>query len=89
MNFMQVKTVVNEFVTTNLSNLYKMVTLNKNESRWVARVEIIEEPDYLKKLGKGEIVGLYQIELDLEGEIIGYERVHLRERSDLEWNRGE
>ena len=58
-----------------------VVSLNKDAEGWVAEIEILERksvPD------TQDIIGRYEMRFDLEGELLGYKRIMLRRRSDME-----
>jgi len=58
-----------------------VVSLNKDEESWVAEVEVLERksvPD------TQDIMGRYEMRFDLDGELLGYKRIMLRRRSDME-----
>jgi hypothetical protein len=58
-----------------------VVGLNKDEENWVAEVEVLERksvPD------TQDIMGRYEMRFDLDGELLGYKRIMLRRRSDME-----
>lgn len=83
MDFIQIKKVVTEFVSTNFKTTGKLIELKKNEDGWTSKIEIIEESEYVRSLGKSDIIGLYQIHISSDGEIIEFKRLLLRERSTL------
>ncbi|MHB8119113.1 MAG: gas vesicle protein GvpO [Methanothrix sp.] len=56
-------------------------SLNKIPEGWLAEVEVVERksvPD------TQDILGRYEMKFDLEGELVGYKRIMLRRRSDME-----
>ncbi|MFZ3149069.1 MAG: gas vesicle protein GvpO [Methanothrix sp.] len=56
-------------------------SLNKISEGWLAEVEVVERksvPD------TQDILGRYEMKFDLEGELVGYKRIMLRRRSDME-----
>jgi hypothetical protein len=58
-----------------------VVSLNKDAEGWVAEIEILERksvPD------TQDIIGRYEMRFDLDGELLGYKRIMLRRRSDME-----
>lgn len=53
----------------------------KTEEGWRVVVELVERaavPDTM------DLLGVYELRLDQEGELVGYERTRIRRRSDLE-----
>jgi hypothetical protein len=58
-----------------------VISLNKDAEGWVAEIEVLERksvPD------TQDIIGRYEMKFDLEGELLGYKRIMLRRRSDME-----
>lgn len=58
-----------------------VIRLNKDAEGWVAEIEVLERksvPD------TQDIIGRYEMRFDLEGELLGYKRIMLRRRSDME-----
>lgn len=61
--------------------LDSIISLNKDPEGWMAEVEVLERksvPD------TQDILGRYEMKFDLEGELLGYKRIMLRRRSDME-----
>jgi len=62
-------------------DLDSVVSLNKESEGWLAEVEVLERksvPD------TQDILGRYELKFDEEGELLGYKRIMLRRRSDME-----
>ncbi len=62
-------------------NVESIVGLNKSDVGWVAQIEVLERksiPD------TQDILGRYEMKFDGEGELMGYRRVMIRRRSDME-----
>jgi len=58
-----------------------IVCMNKTQEGWLAEVEVLERrsvPD------SQDILGRYEMKLDDGGELLGYKRIMLRRRSDME-----
>lgn len=58
-----------------------VISLNREAECWVAEIEVLERksvPD------TQDIIGRYEMKFDLEGELLGYKRIMLRRRSDME-----
>ena len=58
-----------------------VVSMNKSQEGWVAEVEVLERksvPD------TQDILGRYEMKFDNGGELLGYKRIMLRRRSDME-----
>lgn len=61
--------------------LDSIISLNKDEEGWRAEVEVLERksvPD------TQDILGRYEMKFDPEGDLLGYKRIMLRRRSDME-----
>jgi len=58
-----------------------IISLNRDQEGWVAEVEVLERksvPD------TQDILGRYEMKFDQAGELLGYKRIMLRRRSDME-----
>jgi len=55
---------------------------------WRALVETMEESEYMRHLGRSDVLGLYQVHLDSELEIVSFSRKGLKERTALETSVG-
>ena len=61
--------------------LDSVISLNRDAEGWVAEIEVLERksvPD------TQDILGRYEMRFDLDGELLGYKRIMLRRRSDME-----
>lgn len=55
------------------------IGLRKEKANWIATVEIIEK----KSIPDGmDVLGTYEVHLDAKGNLLNYERVDLRKRTD-------
>ena len=75
-----VKTKENLAILTNLG-LNGVIGISKEGSEWKTTVELIERksiPD------TSDILGIYEVRLDDEGEIVGFNRVKLRKRGETQ-----
>ncbi|MFC2948861.1 gas vesicle protein GvpO [Virgibacillus sediminis] len=85
---MQVMEEINQFFRQHIAPPHKIisVTRRKDEEQegWRGLVEVIEEKEYMKKYGNDQMIGLYEIFLDDELDVMGFSRISLRYRSDLE-----
>ena len=54
------------------------------EGGWRVLVETVEESEYMRRLGKSDMLGLYEVHLDTNLEIVSYNRKGLKERTALE-----
>jgi hypothetical protein len=83
MNFIEIRNKVLEFIKENFNVSGKVIELKKKDEKWISYFEVIEEDEYVRKFGKTDIVGLYEVELDDDGQVMGFRQVHRRERTDL------
>ena len=74
--------IANQAAETMLKKkLDSIISLNKDAEGWVAEVEVLERksvPD------TQDILGRYEMKFDLDGELVGYKRIMLRRRADME-----
>ena len=55
------------------------VGLRKEKEGWVVTIEIIEK----KSIPEGmDIIGTYEVKVDGKGEILGYEKIAMRKKTD-------
>ncbi|RJX27446.1 MAG: gas vesicle protein GvpR [Dethiobacter sp.] len=50
---------------------------------WHIKVEIIEEDEYMRKRAKRDLLGVYDVILNQDFEVISFERKELKERGTL------
>ncbi len=60
------------------------VTNKGNGDGWNARVEALEESAYMRSMGRGDMLGVYDVTLDNNLNVMTYSRKKLRERTSLE-----
>jgi hypothetical protein len=61
---------------------------SEGERGWRALVETTEESEYMRHLGKSDMLGVYEVHLDAGLEIVSYSRKALKERTALETSVG-
>ena len=64
-----------------MKDLDSVVSLNQDDESWLAEIEVLERksvPD------TQDILGRYEMKFDSDGELLGYKRIMLRRRSDME-----
>lgn len=44
-------------------------------------VEVVEESEYVRRLGKSEILGVYEVHMDRNLNVTSYSRIGLRDRA--------
>lgn len=80
----QVVTVTVAFFETVLEKTGRVIEVNKTSDDWLVVVEAVEESDYMRRFGRGEILGIYEVKIDSNLDVISYTRKELKERSSLE-----
>jgi len=74
--------IANQAAETMLKkSLDSIISLNKDADGWMAEVEVLERksvPD------TQDILGRYEMKFDPDGELLGYKRIMLRRRADME-----
>lgn len=72
------------FFNENVAPLHKITSVEETETDgWRLIVEVIEEKEYMKKYAKDEMVGVYEVFLNKEIEIISFKRRDIRYRSAI------
>jgi len=61
----------------------RVIEVSKTGDGWLVVVEAVEESDYMRRFGRGEMLGIYEVKVDLNLNVISYRRKELRERSAL------
>lgn len=62
-------------------NSPNIIGANKEEDIWYITVEIVEKPSESINL---EILGIYDVRLDASGNLLGFERIGMRKRGDIQ-----
>lgn len=76
-----IKKARDEFTKLSKVPLEGAIGLSKVEEGWSVSVEAVEK----KSIPEGmDVLGIYEIRLDDEGNLLGFERKKLRKRSDTE-----
>lgn len=81
MKIEEIKKTVEDFFNKNINPPYKMTSIISKEDGWQVEVEVIEESEYMKRYGKDQLLGVYQVILNEDMEITSYDRMALRPRS--------
>ncbi|KOO41925.1 gas vesicle protein GvpO [Priestia koreensis] len=76
---------ITDFFKDYIAPPHKIVSVELNEDKgWKATVEVIEEKEYMKKYAKDEMVGIYEVLLDSNKEVISFKRIHIRARASMD-----
>lgn len=86
MNRVTIKNTVDK-LNQNLLELFakpaKFISMELNDSGWTVYVEVIEEDEYMTMHARNQLIAIYQVDTDMDGEIRSFKRIHMRERGDL------
>lgn len=67
-----------------LEKVGRVIEVNKNEDEWNLRVEVLEESEYMRRRGRGDLLAIYEVKVNSDLDITSYVRKSLRERESLE-----
>ncbi len=56
------------------------IGIDRKENIWHITVEIIEKPSEAVNL---ELLGIYDVRIDASGNLLGYEKIGMRKRGDI------
>ncbi|MDR0137820.1 gas vesicle protein GvpO [Metabacillus idriensis] len=73
---------IEHFFTEHLSAPHKIPSVEPEDDGYRAVVEIIEEKEYMRKYARDEMVGVYEVKLNHENEVISYSRIYLKNRGE-------
>jgi len=65
--------VVKKFFLEMLQQECRIISAVKEEDKWKVICEVIIDPEYTTRKGMGDIVEIYNVYLNDEEEILGYE----------------
>lgn len=85
MSLEQVQSSVTKIIRSTLDKDGYVINISKQDNRWRALVEVVEEKGYID-----DVIGIYEVTLDESLNLVSYERRGLRRRSDLspkEWEK--
>ena len=71
---------VTEFFKNNYQQEGRVIGIINEGDLWRAKVQIIEEDEYMARRARKDLLGIYEVMIDQNLEIIAYERVELKER---------
>jgi len=83
---MDIQKLVNDVRTFFQSVLEKeanVIGVKRREDGWMVQVETIEDSDYQRRRALDDVVGIYEVEVSANLEILGYKRISLRERDEI------
>jgi hypothetical protein len=81
---------VTEFFNDHVAPLHKVIAVEEYDQEedsnkaWRLVVEAVEEREYMKRYAKDEMIGVYEVFLNKDKEIISFKRRDIRLRSSVE-----
>jgi phenylpyruvate tautomerase PptA (4-oxalocrotonate tautomerase family) len=86
----QVVATVTAFFEEVLGKAAVVLAVSEDErGMWVAKAEVPEEVEYMRKRARDDLMGLYQVTLDNGFNVVGYERIAIRERNNTSYDADE
>lgn len=74
---------VNKFFEEVLQQRCRVVTVVKDEDKWKVVCEVIVDSEYTTRKGLGDLVEVYNVYLNNNKEILGYEIIETKKRAAL------
>jgi len=74
---------VKSFFQVVLEKEANVIGVKRRENGWIVQVETIEDSDYQRRRALDDVVGIYEVEVDANLDILGYKRISLRERDEI------
>jgi len=75
---------VKKFFSEHLLPVHKITSVVPTEKGWDVEVEVIEEQEYMIASAKDEMIGVYNVSVNGDLEIVSFERAQLRRRGALD-----
>ncbi len=79
----EVTQAVMSFFEQVLDKTGRVIAVDPDGDGWRVLFETVEESDYMSRLGKSHMLGLYEVHVDSTLEIVSYSRKGLKERTAL------
>ncbi|KZZ83467.1 gas vesicle protein GvpO [Bacillus sp. SJS] len=78
---------IEQFFSEYLTPPHKIPSVEPDDEGFRALVEIIEEKEYMRKYARDEMVGVYDVKLNSQNEVISYSRKYLKHRGETgQWD---
>jgi len=84
MGVSEVTQTVVSFFEEVLNKTGRVIAVESEGEGWRVLLETVEESDYMTRVGRSHMLGLYEVHVDQDVEIVSYTRKGLRERTALE-----
>jgi len=72
---------VTAFFEEVLGKTPRVIALESDPQGWRVMVEIVEDSDYLRRIGRSDMVGIYEAHIGRDLEVVSYARKGLRDRT--------
>ncbi|NPV52092.1 MAG: gas vesicle protein GvpR [Firmicutes bacterium] len=60
----------------------RIICFTKADNGWRAQVEVVEEGEYMRRYGRYDLLGVYEVDLSEGFDVTGYRRIGFRERTE-------
>lgn len=84
MSIQELVSEVQGFFENVLQKEAHVIGVERRESGWFLQVETVEDSDYMRQRALDDVIGLYEVEVSANMEIVAYRRTALRERDQIE-----
>lgn len=75
--------IVKKFFLKMLQQECRIITVVREEDKWKVVCEVIVDPEYTTRKGLGDVVEIYNVYLNDNQEILGYEIKATRKRAAI------
>jgi len=75
--------IVKDFFANVLKKPGAIIGACLDNGSWTVQIEVTEEDEYQRRHGRNELLGVYQVKLNENQEIVCYTRIMLRERGKI------
>ena len=76
--------IVEDFFRDELKKPGEVKGVNFDQNNWIVQIEVPEEIEYMRKRAREDLLALYDVKLDENLRITGFERKYLRQRDSTE-----
>ena len=83
MDIENVTSIVKNFFANVLKKPGEIIGACLDDGSWTVEIEVTEEDEYQRRHGRNELLGVYEVKLNENQEIVCYRRIILRERGKL------
>lgn len=81
MNIQKVIQIVNDFFSETLRKPGVVISVLPEQYGWKVDIEVAEEVEYMRKRARNDLMAIYEVLVNDNLEVTGFERKTLRERS--------